>query len=104
MAKTDISIAAQNTFTTPMRCPRDSVLVVLNPTGGTGVGTVTTQVRDYSDPDNPGAWEDWDRRVVASGVCQSFILDIPCSNQQVRAGFKTGEYTSGTLIGRIQHS
>lgn len=30
MAKTAISIAAQNTFTTEMNCPRDSVLVVLN--------------------------------------------------------------------------
>lgn len=104
MAKMVISIAAQNTFTTEMNCPRDSVLVVLNPTGGTGVGTVTTQIRDYTNPVSPGAWEDWDRRVVASGACQAFILDIPCSNQQIRCGFKTGEYTSGTLTGRIQHS
>lgn len=104
MTKTSISIATENTFTTPMNCPRDSVLIVLNPTGGTGVGTVSTQVRDYSDPDNPGPWEDWDRRVVASGVCQPFILDIPVSTQQIRVGIKTGEYTSGTLTGRIQHS
>ena len=104
MAKTNISIAAQNTYTTPMLCIRDSILVVLNPTGGTGVGTVTTQIRDYSDPASPGAWEDWDRRVVASGVCQAFILDVPVSSQQIRVGIKTGEYTSGTLTGRIQHS
>jgi hypothetical protein len=104
MVKVDISIAAQNTFTDAMRCIRDSHLIVLNPTGGTGVGTVTTQIRDYSDPENPGPWEDWDRRVVASGTCQAFILDIPVSNQQIRVGFKTGEYTSGTLTGRIQHS
>ena len=104
MAKTAISIAAQNTFTNVMNCPRDSVLVVLNPTGGTGVCTVTTQIRDYSDPNSPGAWEDWDRRVVDSGVCQAFILDVPVSNQQIRVGFKAGEYTSGTLTGRIQHS
>lgn len=102
MTKTSISINAQNTFTTAMNCVRDSVLVVLNPTGGTGVGIVTTQIRDYSDPDNPGAWEDWDRRTVASGVCQAFILDVPVSNQQIRVGMKTGEYTSGTLTGRIQ--
>jgi len=104
MGKVSISIAAQNTFTDPMNCPRDSVLVVLNPTGGTGAGTVTTQIRDYTDPNNPGPWEDWDRRVVASGVCQTFIIDIPCSNQQIRVGMTTGEYTSGTLTGRIQHS
>ena len=104
MAKTAISIAAQNTFTDAMNCIRDSVLVVLNPTGGTGVGTVTTQIRDYSDPNSPGAWEDWDRRVVTSGVCQVFILDVPVSSQQIRVGFKTGEYISGTLTGRIQHS
>jgi hypothetical protein len=104
MAKVAISIAAQNTFTDPLNCPRDSVLVVLNPTGGTGVGTVTTQIRDYTNPEIPGAWEDWDRRVVASGACQAFIIDIPVSNQQIRVGFKTAEYTSGTLTGRIQHS
>ena len=102
MTKIAISIAAQNTFTTAMNCPRDSVLVVLNPTGGTGVGTVTTQIRDYSDPSSPGPWEDWDRRAVASGVCQAFILDVPVSNQQIRVGIKTSEYTSGTLTGRIQ--
>ena len=102
MTKTAISIAAQNTFTNAMNCIRDSVLVVLNPTGGTGVGTVTTQIRDYSDPNSPGAWEDWDRRVVASGDCQAFILDVPVSNQQIRVGIKTAEYTSGTLTGRIQ--
>ena len=102
MTKTAISIAAQNTFTNAMNCIRDSVLVVLNPTGGTCVGTVTTQIRDYSDPDSPGAWEDWDRRVVASGACQAFILDVPVSNQQIRVGIKTAEYTSGTLTGRIQ--
>ena len=102
MTKVSISIAAQNTFTTEMNCPRDSVLVVLNPTGGTGVGTVTTQIRDYSDPSSPGPWEDWDRRAVASGVCQAFILDVPVSNQQIRVGIKTSEYTSGTLTGRIQ--
>lgn len=102
MTKTAISIAAQNTFTDAMNCIRDSVLVVLNPTGGTGVGTVTTQIRDYSDPNSPGAWEDWDRRAVASGACQAFIIDVPVSNQQIRVGFKTGEYTSGTLTGRIQ--
>ena len=102
MTKIAISIAAQNTFTTAMNCIRDSVLVVLNPTGGTGVGTVTTQIRDYSDPSSPGAWEDWDRRAVASGVCQAFILDVPVSNQQIRVGIKTSEYTSGTLTGRIQ--
>lgn len=104
MTKTVISIAAQNTFTTEMNCPRDSVLVVLNPTGGTGVGTVTTQIRDYTNPVSPGVWEDWDRRVVASGACQAFIIDVPVSNQQIRVGFKTGEYTSGTLTGRVQHS
>ena len=98
-----ISIEAENTFSDPVRCPRDSVLVVLNPTGGTGVGTVTTQIRDYSDPSSPGVWEDWDRRAVDSGVCQAFILDVPVSNQQIRVGIKTSEYTSGTLTGRIQH-
>ena len=104
MTKLAISIAAQNTFTDPLYCPRDSVLVVWNPTGETGVGTVTTQVRDYTNPTSPGVWEDWDRRVVASGACQAFIIDVPCSNQQIRCGFKTGEYTSGTLTGRLQHS
>ena len=104
MVKTAISIAAQNTFTDPMKCIRDSILVVLNPTGGTGVGTVSTQLRDMSDPSNPGPWEDWDERAVASGVCQAFILDVPVSDQEIRVGIKTGKYTSGTLTGRIQHS
>ena len=100
MAKVSISIAAENTFSDVLNCPRDSVLVVLNPTGGTGAATVTTQVRDGPD----GAWEDWDSRAVASGVCQAFIIDIPVSNQQIRVGIKTGNYTGGTLTGRIQHS
>lgn len=104
MTKVGISIGAANTFTNPMNCPRDSVLVVLNPEGGTGVGTVTVQVRDCSDPSSPGPWEDWVKQMVQSGVCQSFIIDIPVSNQQLRVGFKTGEYTSGTLTGRVQHS
>lgn len=38
MAKTLISIAAENTFTDPLNCPRDSVLITLNPTGGTAIG------------------------------------------------------------------
>jgi len=104
MAKVAISIAAQNTFTDPLNCPRDSVLVVLNPTGGTGAGTVTVQVQDYTNPEAPGVWEDWAKQIVVSGVCQSFIIDIPVSNQRIRVGFLTGEYTSGTLTGRIQHS
>jgi len=104
MAKTVISIAAQNTFTDPLNCPRDSVLVVLNPTGGTGAGTVTVQVQDYTNPEAPGVWEDWAKQIVVSGICQSFIIDIPVSNQRIRVGFLTGEYTSGTLTGRIQHS
>jgi hypothetical protein len=104
MAKVAISIAAQNTFTDPLNCPRDSVLVVLNPPGGTGAGTVTVQVQDYTNPEIPGAWEDWAKQIVVSGVCQSFIIDIPVSNQRIRVGFLTGEYTSGTLTGRIQHS
>jgi len=104
MAKIAISIAAQNTFTDPLNCPRDSVLVVLNPTGGTGAGTVTVQVQDYTNPEAPGVWEDWAKQIVVSGICQSFIIDIPVSNQRIRVGFLTGEYTSGTLTGRIQHS
>lgn len=104
MTKVAISIAAQNTFTDPLNCPRDSVLITLNSTGGTAIGTVTVQVRDYSDPNSPGPWEDWVKQLVASGICQSFIVDIPVSNQQIRVGFLTGEYTSGTLTGRIQHS
>lgn len=102
MAQTQIDIGADGTFTDPMRCIRDSVLVVLNPEGGTGAGTVTVQIRDYSDPANPGVWEDWDRRAVASGDCQAFILDCCVSNQQIRVGFKAGEYVAGTLTGRIQ--
>lgn len=35
MTKVAISIAAQNTFTDPLNCPRDSVLITLNPAGGT---------------------------------------------------------------------
>ncbi|MFA5409609.1 MAG: hypothetical protein WC343_12635 [Bacilli bacterium] len=104
MTKVAISIAAENTFTDPLNCPRDSVLITLNPTGGTAIGTVTIQVRDYTNPTSPGVWEDWAKQLVASGVCQSFIIDIPVSNQQIRVGFLTGEYTSGTLTGRIQHS
>jgi len=64
MAKVAISIAAQNTFTDPLNCPRDSVLVVLNPTGGTGAGTVTVQVQDYTNPEAPGVWEDWAKQIV----------------------------------------
>jgi len=60
-----ISLSAENSFTDPVGCPRDSLLVTLNPTGGTGVGTVTTQIRDCSDSNNLGVWEDWDRRDVA---------------------------------------
>ncbi len=105
MAKTSISIAAQNTFTTPMNVPRDSIVVVLNSPGGTGVGVARVQIQDYSDPANPGGWDSPDslKFPVVSGVCQMHIIDIPISNQRVRVGFATGEYTSGTLTGRIQY-
>ena len=85
----EASIAAQNTFTAPVEILGDFNFSV----EGTWVGTVTIQ-RSF----NGGAsWRDVER-YVANEEDGGFEAEL---NILYRAGFKTGDYTSGTAVVRL---
>jgi hypothetical protein len=90
------SIAAQNTFTDPVKIEGSAVVEL----SGTWSATVSVQRRtdetNWRDvTDNNGT------AVTFSGNGQ-YTFTEPCRDAEYRVGIKTGNYTSGTLVAEIQ--
>lgn len=83
------SITAQNTFSDGIDLARGTALFRLR---GTWAATVHLQLSD--DGTN---WDDVDSRAVNG----AWVFDVPHAGLQYRFGVKTGNFTSGTVAGRI---
>jgi len=81
-------VTAQNTFTGSHQANHRGGVAV-NATGG--VGTVTLQ----SSLDGGANWADVDSIVVSTST--GGIRYLPTAQESIRAGVKTGDYTSGTI-------
>lgn len=90
--KTD-SIAAQNTFSTPIALKTGGILTL----SGTFTATVSLQRKDAD-----GTWHDVTNNsgtattFTAAGTFTVSPVDVPAD---YRWGVKTGNYTSGTVTG-----
>ena len=87
--KETVSLSAQNTFTDPLPLFGDFNLSL----SGTWVGTVTLQ-RTFDEGTTWLDVADYTANIEDRGF-------EPESGVQYRAGFKTGEYTSGTAVVRL---
>lgn len=90
MIKTTKSIAAQNTFSDAVELAAGQFNF---PLSGTWVGTVHVQ-RSF---DGGTTWMDVDSFTANTEQ----VGDEPEGEVQYRFGVKTGNYTSGTVVGRI---
>ncbi len=84
------TLAAENTWTAPLVMLHGSFNFSLS---GTWVGTVTVQRRYYGSL----TWFDVDTFTANAEE----VGDEPEHSMQYRAGFKTGEFTSGTAVIRL---
>jgi hypothetical protein len=93
--KTD-SIAAQNTFSSPIALKRGGVLTL----SGTFTATVSLQRKGMD-----GNWVDATNNsltaitATGSGTINISPIDVPAL---YRWGVKTGNYTSGTVVGTLE--
>lgn len=90
------SISAQNTFSDPIALKRGGVLTL----SGTFSATVSLQRKGMD-----GAWVDVTNNsgtattFTAGGTYQISPIDVPAL---YRWGVKTGNYTSGTVVGTLE--
>ena len=90
----EVTISAQNTFTPWTRLPKAAFTIDFEETVATFAGTFVVQARRIKRDGTAGTTQD----ILSTTALTDFpqVGNLPGGVWEVRAGIKTGGYTSGT--------